>query len=206
MTFDELVAEAFLLTNRPDLIVETQSAIRAATLKAHQSDFFSKDIFETGVEFDNKSFRQSFDIITFVSNFRALKYLRRVDPSQDTTDGIDASNATGTFFDIITVEETIDSYGINRTDIAYVAGRTIEIRAAVAFDKMLLGGYAYPIVTPADKYTSWIAEQNPFAIIYEACRVIFKTIGYDEQSAAYNALVAEEYILLKLTGLTDVGS
>ena len=205
MTFDELVEEVFDLTNRPDLVAETESAVRAATIKAHQSDFFSKDIFETGIEFDVKSFRQSLDIISFVTNFRALKYLRRVDPSQDTTDGIDATSATGAFFDIITIEETLDSYGVNRTDIAYIAGRTIEIRASVAFDKALLGGYALPVVTPVDKYSSWIAEMHPFAIIREAARVIFKTIGFDEQSAAYNALVVEEYILLKMTGLSDVG-
>lgn len=203
MTFIELVAEVFLLTKRPDLVAQTESAVRAATLKAHQSDFFSKDIFETGVEFDNKSFRQSLDIISFVSNFRALKYLRRVDDTSTSTDGIDA---TGPFFDIITVEETLDSYGVNRTDIAYIAGRTIEIRASVSFDKAVLGGYAYPIVTPSEKYSSWIAEQNPFAIIYESCRVIFKTIGYDEESVAYNALVAEAYVLLTMTGLADVGS
>ena len=49
MTFDELVAEVYLLTARGDLTAETQSAVKAATLKAHKSDFFSKDIFETGV-------------------------------------------------------------------------------------------------------------------------------------------------------------
>lgn len=196
MTFDELVAEVFILTNRPDLAAETNSAVRAATLKAHQSDFYSKDIFETGVEFDNKSFRQSLDIITLVSNFRALKYLKRVENETD---------EVGKTLDIITVDEVLDEYGVNRVDIAYIAGRTIEIRASVQFDKALLGGYAHPVIA-TDKYTSWIAEQHPFAIIREAARVIFKTIGYDEQSAAYNSLVAEEYTLLRMTGLADVGS
>ena len=197
MTFDELVEEVFDLTNRPDLVAETESAVRAATLKAHQSDFFSKDIFETGVEFDNLSFRQSLDIISFVTNFRALKYLKRVENAQD---------EIGKTLDIITVDEVLDSYGVNRTDIAYVAGRHIEIRASVAFQFALLGGYAHPIVAPVEKYSSWVAEQQPFAIIREAARVIFKTIGFDEQSAAYNSLVAEEYVLLKMTGIADVGS
>ena len=59
MTFDELVEEVFLITARRDLVAETNSAVKAATLKAHKSDFYSKDIFETGVEFDTFSFRQS---------------------------------------------------------------------------------------------------------------------------------------------------
>ncbi len=195
MTFDELVAEVILQTNRPDLVGETKSAVKAATLKAHKTDFYSKDIFESGVEFGTSEFRQSLDYVSLFSNFRAFKYFRRV---EDETDDV------GAFIEIIAPEEILDSYGCNRTDIAYVAGRVLEIRSSVSFSKALLGAYVYPIVRE-DAYLSWVAEQSPFAIIYEAARVIFKAIGYDEQSAQFNSLVAEEYNLLKLTALSDVG-
>lgn len=195
MTFDELIAEVNLITNRPDLVGENESAIRAATLKAHQSDFYSKDIHETGVEFNTKSFRQSLDYISFISNFRSLKYLRRVE---------DENDDLGNFFDIILPEEVLDSYGRNRADVAYVAGRVLEIRSSVEFTKALLGAYVLPVVRKG-AYDSWVAEQHPFAIVYEAARVIFKAIGYDEQSATFNQLVAEEYSLLRLSALSDVG-
>ncbi len=196
MTFDELKEEIFLITNRRDLVGETESAIKAATLKAHKSDFYSKDIHETGVEFVSLSFRQSLDYISFIPNFRSLKYLRRVE---------DENDDVGKFFDIITPEETLDSYGINKTDIAYVAGRVLEIRASVEFDKALLGAYVLPIVRKED-YDSWVAEQSPFAIIYEASRVLFKAIGKNEESNAFRELVAEEYSLLRMSALSDVGS
>lgn len=195
MTFDELVQEVYDLTNRPDLTAETASAVKAATLKAHQSDFYSKDIHETGVEFTTASYTQSLDYITLISNFRSLKYLRRV---------TDENDARGKFFEILTPEETLDSYGINRTDIAYIAGRVIEIRSSVEFSKMLLGCYVLPIVRTG-AYKSWVAEQHPYTIIREAARVIFKTIGYDEQSATYEGLVAEEFALLRMSALSDVG-
>ena len=195
MTFDELVAEVFLITNRPDLTGETKSAVRAATLKAHKTDFYSKDIHETGVEFDTADFRQSLDYILFISNFRAIKYLRRVE---------DENDDVGKFFEIILPEEVLDNYGRNRVDIAYVAGRVLEIRASVEFSKALLGAYVYPIVRE-DAYDSWVAEQFPFSIIYEAARVVFKAIGYDEQSATFTQLVAEEYNLLRMSALSDVG-
>lgn len=195
MTFDELVAEVYLLTNRPDLVAETVSAVKAATLKAHQSDFYSKDIYETGVEFTTAGYKQSLDYITLISNFRSLKYMRRV---TDETDDV------GKFITILLPEETIDSYGVNKTDIAYVAGRVIEIRSSVSFSKMLLGCYVLPIVRTG-AYLSWVAEQHPFAIIREAARVIFKTIGFDEQAATYERLVAEEYVLLRISALSDVG-
>lgn len=195
MLLSELITEVYNLTNRPDLVTETTSAVKAATLKAHRSDFFSKDIFETGVEFTTTNFRQSLDYITLLSNFRALKYLRRVE---------DENDDAGTFFEIISPEEVLDSYGIGRTDIAYVAGRVLEIRSSVTFTKMLLGAYVFPPVTDAG-YLSWIAEQHPYAIIYEAARIIYKAIGQDDQSAQITQLVAEEYNLLKLSGLSDVG-
>lgn len=195
MTFNELLTEVYALTNRPDLVTETTSAIKAATLKAHGSDFFSKDLYETGIEWDTEDYMQSMDYISLVSNFRALKYLRRVESATD---------EMGTFFTILTPEETLDSYGNNKTDIAYVAGRILQIRSSVKFSKALYGCYVFPIVRP-EAYSSWIAEMFPYAIIFEAARVLFKTIGFDEQSAQYNSLVAEQYAELKMSALSDVG-
>lgn len=195
MTFEELLEEVYTLTNRPDLVNETKSAVKAATLKAHTSDFYSRDIYETGVSFDESKYIQSLDYYCLICNFRALKYLRRVDSDTDTA---------GTFIDIITPEEVLDSYGQGKVDVAYVAGRNLEIRSACSFQYALLGAYVLPIVTETG-YSSWVAAQFPYAIIYEAARVVFKTIGYDEQSAQFNLLVAEEYSLLKQTALSDVG-
>jgi hypothetical protein len=195
MTFDELIEEVYLLTNRPDLVGETKSAVKAATLKAHKTDFYSKDIFESGIEFDTTDFRQSLDYVSLFSNFRAFKYFRRVDSATDDV---------GAFIEIITPEEVLDSYGCNRTDIAYVAGRVLEIRASVSFSKALLGAYVYPVVREG-AYLSWVAEQAPYAIVYEAARVVFKSLGQIEESNAQAQLVAEEYSLLKLSAVTDVG-
>lgn len=195
MTFDELIEEVYLITNRRDLVAETESAIKAATLKAHKLDFFSKDIFETGVEFTSADFRQSLDYISLLSNWRAIKYFKRVE---------DESDDVGKFFDIITPDEVLDSYGTNRADIAYVAGRVLEIRSSVEFSKALLGAYVLPIVREG-AYLSWVAEQFPFAIIHEAARRVFRSIGKLDESNAQREFVAEEYAELKLSALSDVG-
>lgn len=195
MTFDELIEEVYLITNRPDLVGETKSAVKSATLKAHKTDFYSKDIFESGIQFDTADFRQSLDYISLFSNFRAFKYLRRVESA---TDDI------GAIIDIIAPEEIFDSYGQNRTDIAYVAGRVLEIRSSVEFSKALLGAYVYPVIRE-EAYLSWVAEQAPYAIVYEASRILFKSLGQIEESNAQAQLVAEEYSLLKLSAVVDVG-
>lgn len=195
-TFNDLLTLVYELTNRPDLSGITTSAIRAATLKAHQTDFYSKDIYETGVEFDTSDYRQSLDYYNLISNFRALSYFKRVEGATDDV---------GKFIEIVTPAEVLDSYGHNRTDIAYVAGRVLEVRSSVSFKYALMGAYVFPIVIADDSFSSWIAELYPFAIVYEAARVVFKAIGYDEQSAQMNSLVAEQYALLKASALTDVG-
>jgi hypothetical protein len=58
-TFSELCSEVHTLTNRPDLVNETKLAVKAATLKLHQKDFFYKDISEQGVSFSPSQISRS---------------------------------------------------------------------------------------------------------------------------------------------------
>jgi len=196
MTFAELLQEVYDLTGRSDRVAETKSAIKAATLKAHKLDFFSKDIFETGIEFTETNFKQSLDVFNLISNYRALKYLKRV---------TDENDEKGKAFTVITPEETLDSYGRNKSDVVYVAGRVLEIRSSVTFDKLLMGCYVFPVITEAT-YASWVADLYPYAIIFEAARIVFKTLSDAEQVAAYKELVSEEYVELRASAVTDVGS
>ena len=195
MTLAEIITEVYNLTKRPDLVSETMSAIKAATLKAHHSDFYSKDIYELPVTFDEADYIQSLDYISLISNWRALKYMRKYD---------EVGAMAGAFIEIITPEEVLDSYNVTRKDIAYVAGRAIEIRSSTEFSKLLVGCYVSPIVTEAD-FSSWVAALYPYAIVFEAARVVFKTIGYDEQSASFEKLTAEQYAELKINAIADIG-
>ena len=203
--FTELLEEVYTITNRPDLTAETKLAVRAATLKAHQSDYYSKDLFETGVEFPKALYTQSLDLPSLISNFRTLSYIRRMEVTgSDINSNDPASPDKEGFFDIITPLEVLDSYGINRTDVAYVAGRMLELRSSVEFNSMMMGCYVVPIVVEA-RYSSWIAELYPDVITTEAARVLFKSIGQDEMSATYRQLVVEQYQLLQISALTDAG-
>ena len=199
-TLAELIADVYTITNRSDLVAETALAVKSATLKAHRLDFFSRDLYETAFEFSESLNKQTLDYITQISNFRALIYIRFY---YDTNEVVTTVDATGPFAGIITPQEILDSYGYNRTDIAYVAGRTLEIRGSQAFDKILLGAYVFPIVTPDVDFSSWIADLYPYVIVYEAARHIFITIGKAEEAARYGNLVAEEYNTFIPAALAD---
>jgi len=77
----DLATLVYELTKRPDLVDETKSAIKAATLKAHMSDYYSKDIYEMYVNLSDTTSKYiwSLDYITLMSNFRSLKYIRKYD-------------------------------------------------------------------------------------------------------------------------------
>ena len=124
MTFAELLIEVYNITGRDDLVALTTSAIKAATLKAHQTDFYSKDIYETPVQFDTSSYTHALDIISLIPNYRALKYIRKYNVSDATA---------GDFISLITPEEVLDKYNRELTDICYVAGRNLEIKSSTEF-------------------------------------------------------------------------
>jgi len=195
MTFTELLEEVYAITNRRDLVVETKSAIKSATLKAHNTDFRSKDLYEEGIQWPTAEFRQSLDYISIVSNFRALRFLKRVQDEYD---------ETGVPFQIITTDEILDEYGQMKSDICYVAGRVIEIRSSVKFDRALFSCYVTPIVTE-EGYSSWIALLQPYAIVFEAASQVLRMIGEAEKVQFYTQLRNEEYALLTINHTTDQG-
>lgn len=195
MTLAELISEVYTITGRPDRVAETASAIKSATLKAHQSDYFYKDVFETGVAFDSSAYVQQLDYRTLLPLWRAVKYLRKYD---------NTNAVPGNFLNLIVPEQVLDRYMVEKTNIYYVAGAYLNIRSETEEQYFLLGCYLNPDITTAT-YNSWIALDHPYAIVYDAAATVFKAIGKDEEAAAYRGLVAEQLQLLKISNIVASG-
>jgi len=195
MTLAELIQEVYTLTGRPDRVAETLSAVRSATLKCHQSDYYYKDILESGLAFDAASYVQNLDYRALLPRWRALKYLRKYDNS---------SGTPGRELDIIPPDLVIDSYKSQRTDICYVAGAYVQINSSTQEQFYLLGCYLNPDITEAG-YTSWVAQDHPYAIIFDAAATVFKSIGKDDESSAYRNLMGEQMTMLRASNITPVG-
>lgn len=194
MNFAELLAEVYTLTNRPDLVAETKLAVKAATLKAHQSDYFYKDLFETGITFSTADYIQSLDYRELLPRYRALKYIRKSD----------AAGALGDFLSVITPALALDRYGSQRADVCYTAGALIQIKSSTSLQYILFGCYLNPNITEAG-YSSWIALDHPYAIVYEAATTLFKTTGQDEQASVYQRLAKEQFDLIKVSNIEAEG-
>lgn len=198
-TFAELVADVKLMTNRPDLDSEIKLAVKAATLKAHQTDYYPNDIFETALQWTPVAYQQSLDYRLLIPRWRSFKYLRKYTPGTTPADDVD-----GKFFEVVDPNYVLDSYRLNKENVCYLAGEQIEIRSSTQDEYMLLGCYIYPDITEAT-YSSWIALDHPFAIVYEATSKIFKQTGYDEQAAMMNKEVTEQFTLLRNNNLIMQG-
>lgn len=195
MTLNELIAEVYTITNRPDLVAQTLTAVRSATLKLHQSDYYYKDLRETGVSFVSALYVQQIEYRTLFPKWRALKYIRKTD--------VDGSS-TGKFLDIIVPENVLDNYNLNRTDVAYVAGEVVQIKSSTRLQYTIVGRYDNPDITVAT-YDSWIALDHPYAIVFEAAALVFKMIGDTDQFAAYTMLSREQFSELQISNIQSSG-
>jgi hypothetical protein len=195
MTLNELIAEVYTITNRPDLVAQTLTAVRSATLKLHQSDYYYKDLRETGVSFVSALYVQQLEYRLLFPKWRALKYIRKTDV---------AGTDTGEFLDLIVPENVLDSYKQNRNDVCYVAGEVIQIRSSTQLQYIILGRYDNPDITQSG-YDSWIALDHPYAIVFEAASTVFKMIGDTDQFAAYTQLAGMQLVELRNSNILAAG-
>jgi hypothetical protein len=195
MTLTELVNAVYELTNRPDLTTLTSQTVKSSTLKAHQSDYYPKDLFESGVDFGSSAYFQEFQYREVLPRWRATKFFRKYDA---------VNSSAGDFFTLITPEQVLDSYKITREDVYYLAGDVFQFRSSSEFQYALMGCYLNPDIADAT-FTSWVALDHPYAIVYDAASIIFKAIGKDEEAAVYRQLVAEQYAMLRNSNILANG-
>lgn len=184
MTLEELVAEVINITKRPDLQARTESAVKAATLKMHHSDFYYKDLIETAIEFQDEFYIQNFVPSEVIPLYRKAKYIR-------VWSGDAPTGGPGIFLENIQIENSVDQYSSIKTDVFYMAGQNLQIRTSCPVKRILFGAYVHPTITPEESYNSWIAREYPYAIVYEAARAIFYSIALSQQSQTYAQMTAE---------------
>lgn len=202
MNFDELKSEVLSIVKRPDQLPRIEAAIRAATLKAHRQDYFYRDLIEKGVQFEGDSCIRNFlPSQIFGTRFRKIKYIRYW--MYDAAD-ISQLGLPSNFLTPIDIENSIDGYGYTKTNVYYMAGDLLQIRTSQSLTHCLVGAYLNPIVTETG-FSSWIADSNPYAIIYETCRQVFNQIGKASDAQTMTQAVAEEYAQLKLDSINKPG-
>ena len=217
MNFARLVSLVIQETTRPDLGFvedggsgEIPNKIQAAIYRAHTLDDFYKDILEARVVFPFKQYIQTLDTNT-LPRFRDTVYIRKNDKSVNasyysqeylTVQGPNLPPLYGTavgaymhteldFFEYIDPSAIFDDYHREKTNVAYQAGTSINMKSDCGFQHALVGYYAFPQCDDisnrgANVPESWIMKEYPYAIIYFAASAVFNSIGQQDQSRKYD--------------------
>lgn len=199
MTPAELLAAVITLTNQDQFSGAGgvgEQMVQAATLRMHQSDFYARDMAEATINLGSSGFTFSFGAPATFARYRALSYLRKYD---------NVSGVAGDMIAPLDPKEVLNEYGVERINVWYAAGDNIVLRSNSAVQYMLAGWYQNPIITPFATLSSWIATTIPYAIIFDACSLIFQMIAQQEQSRKYDALVMEQLNMVRQHGVLGRG-
>ena len=187
MTLAELIAEVYTLTGRPDLVAETSAAVRKATLKMHSVDYFYRDLQETIITFSTPAYKQQYDLQNNLPSYRGIKYIRYWNAT---------STGTERYLEVIEPDSVVNGYGKEFVDIWYIAGAMLNLKGKEVLSNIVLGYYKHPNIT-TNLFSSWIAIEQPYAIIEEACANLFQMIGHAEIARKYEGLSRDNMILLR---------
>ncbi len=190
-TWAELITEIYSLTNRPDLVAETNLALRQAVRIGHKSAKFWRDLQEVTVPALVAQV-QEIDIPSYMPQFRAIALLR-----SEANDQIE--------FKDVTIGDLLDNDGVSRTDVYWGVGTKLKLRAAAPEANYRVMYYKYPIVFPTASFNSWLAEEHSdFLILWSAINVL-SAVGEQEIKSRLEPLAAVELSALQKSNIEIVG-
>lgn len=197
--FNALVNDVYTLTKKPNLIEETKLAVKSATLQLHRQEFFSKDLLETALQYSENAYFQTIVYRSLFPRYRSTKYIRKYDMST----GI---GVAGKFLIMRTPDEMLDSYGVELADVWYLAGDVIQVKSSDPIQYSLIGVYLNPDISSESNYTSWIADEAPYAVVYQAASIVFGNVLKDKTARDTNLAMAQmEFTQIKNSNILDVG-
>jgi len=194
MNLAQLQAAVITETNRPDLVAETLQSVLEATLSCHTLENFKKDLAEATVVFDTPtSYIQKLDTTT-IPYFRSMHYIRKTNPlinAAEINNGLPPTTLyypPDQFAPLVEIDPTdlLDMYGYEKRDVWYQAGTSINIKSSTPLNYAVISWYKFPILDATGVlFNSWIANENPYVIVYKAAGTLFAKIGEDKSWAIY---------------------
>lgn len=191
MNFSELMQEVFTITNRPDLLTDTASAIQKATLKFHLAETFDKDLDTAIVTLPVQNSPQySINIPTTSQLIRPRKLFAVREYKSATMDG------TELVFTRVPADRLLDRFHMQKQNIFYEVGRNLNLVAQSVISAILITYYKFPD-TSAATYDSWIGDLYGRFVAEEAAARVFKSIGKDEEAERFNKLFMENFHMIQ---------
>ena len=176
-TFAELESLVVAQTRRPEIPAVTQAAIRTATMRAHHTDFFPKDVAVGTITYAPNSaiFRDFPDVSSTLTRMRSVKSLQ----------GLEAvSMAPVESFEYRDLDDVYDADSNRRPSIYNIIGDTLRIYPQTQTGLIQVYYYQNPSVTEGIYY-SWIADMYPDELAAWAAAIVFARTGFAEMAQEF---------------------
>jgi hypothetical protein len=177
-TFAEMETLVVGQTRRPEVTAVTQAAIRTATLRAHHTDFFTRDLATGTLTYTPSSsarFYDFTDISTTLVRMRAFQLMQSVDA---------ATLIPSENFEYRELQDLYDSDNVLRTSMYTMIGDTLRVYPASATGRLDAYYYRNPVTTEVG-YSSWIANEYPDELAMWAAAIVFARTGFAEMAADF---------------------
>lgn len=179
MSWAEVVTEVGIWTSRPDMVTETNLAIRQAIRRLHRSARFWRDLVVASVTPTDVVIgtgNQQIDL-SDLANYRQAAYLRY--PLQDA------------FLKPVDIADLLDQDNYLQDGVYWGMGNNLQIRTTTPQTTYVLAYLTHPNVVGNDS-DSWLFLNYQDAVTLVAAAIILKLIGEDEIRTKVEALAAEE--------------
>ena len=185
-TFAEMEALVSGQTRRPEVPAITQAAIRTATIRAHHTDFFYRDLAPGNLSYTpttGASFYDLSDLPTLLPKLRSLQTMKSVESS--------------TFLPVEVLEyrEMQDLYDSDlnlRPSVYTLIGDTLRFYPQLHTGLLSVTYYKNPVTTDIG-YSSWIANEYPDELAMWAAAIVFARTGFAEMAADFQRTHIEPF-------------
>ena len=177
-TFAELESLVVAQTRRPEVPAITQAAIRTATLRAHHTDFFARDLSTSALQYTPSSSAQFYDFADISSTLLRLRSFQLVQCVEPST-LIPVEN-----LEYRELQDLYDSDQVRRCSMYTLIGDTARMYPTAATGLINVYYYRNP-VTSSVGYSSWIADTYPDELAMWAAAIVFARTGFAEMAADF---------------------
>lgn len=183
--WSDIRADVVELTKRPDLIADTDIAIRLAIRNAHKSGRFWRDLQSSTIgPLSTATEVQSANIVDFTTRFRQAALVQ-------------SGTRPDVHLEVVTIEGLLDWEGYPKKNICWAAGTALNIRALNPEATYKFTYYQYPVISPQDSMNSWIADQHQELISLWAAMTVLNAVNEQEIVGRLEKLALEAYSQLK---------
>lgn len=181
-TWDDLKTDVFTWTSRPDLVAETELALRQAIRMAHRQAKFWRDLTTTTVVPATLDTIQQIDLSTDCPRFKQLAYVK--------------SGTEDKYYNEVTVTDLLDNDGYARADVYWGLGEILNIRASAPEDSYEIAYYRQPITSPPESIDDWLLADYKDVVVLFAAASVLGMIGEQEIKQR-----ADSLLVIEVTGL-----